>query len=202
MATAEEVLLKEMTDRVSACYVDAADGKLDCGEVLMIAVSYFGKVKAKTLSEKKDLLVKLVSAALEKAVPAGQYERVGSKFVLDVLPAVLSIAAPLAANSWFSWILPSLSCFSGKAGKAGKAGKPGKPLSEEPVPLKPSAVKVVAVKRSSRAAVPVPAAPAAAANDIVCVVESAHMSAPPPSPDVAAVEPPLPNSVDEKSPLV
>lgn len=200
MATAEEVLLKEMTDRVSACYVAADDGKLDCGEVLMIAVSYFGKVKAKTLSEKKDLLVKLVSAALEKAVPAGQYERVGSKFVLDVLPAVLSIAAPLAANSWFSWILPSLSCFSGKAGKP---VKPVKPFSEGPVPLKPSAVKVVAVKRSSRAAVPAPApAPAAAANDIVCVVESAHMSAPPPSPDVAAAEPPLPNSVDEKSPLV
>jgi hypothetical protein len=189
MATAEEALLKELTDRVSACYVD--DGKLDCGEVLMIAVSYFGKVKAKSLSEKKDLLVKLVSAALEKVVPAEQYERVGSKFVLDVLPAVLSIAAPLAANSWFSWLLP---CF------AAKAEKPVKPLS-----AKPSAVKVVAVKRGPRAAVP---AVSTSANNVVVVV-SDHLapvpvSAPPPSPLSVSVvaEPPLPNSVDEKSPLV
>ena len=190
MATAEEALLKELTDRVSACYVD--DGKLDCGEVLMIAVSYFGKVKAKSLSEKKDLLVKLVSAALEKVVPAEQYERVGSKFVLDVLPAVLNIAAPLAANSWFSWLLP---CF------AAKAEKPVKPLS-----AKPSAVKVVAVKRGPRAALPALPAASNSANNVVVVV-SDHLapvpvSAPPPSPLSVPVEPPLPNSVDEKSPLV
>jgi hypothetical protein len=178
MATAEEALLKEMTDRVSACYLDVDDGKLDCGEVLMIAVSYFEKVKAKTLSEKKELLIKLVSAALEKAVPAEQYERVGSKFVLDVLPTVLNIFAPaVAVKSWFSWLVP---CFSAKAVKPVKA-----------VSAKPSAVKVVAVKRSPR--VPV------ASNDVVVSVP-----APLPSPFSApvAAEPPLPNSVDEKSPLV
>jgi hypothetical protein len=157
MAIAEEALLKQLTDRISACYVDL-DGKLDCGEVLTIAVSYFGKLKAKSVSEKKDLLVKLVSAALEKVVPAEQYERAGSKSVLDVLPAVIDIL--VYKKSWFSCLVPSLSCCSSKSVNSVLASsepvrvrlplEPVRlPLELVPVRVKSSAVKVV-VKRGSQ----------------------------------------------------
>ena len=96
MPKREDVLAKELKSLVAECF---ADGKLDSGEILKIGVFAAQKVNVlEGLSgdAKKHLVLKSVDMALRTALPRAQYEKVGSKFALQILPVVLDIAVSAA----------------------------------------------------------------------------------------------------------
>lgn len=91
-----QTFLEDVSETIKACL---ADGKLDSGEFLKIAVSVAEKAnKIANLSDddKRDLVLTCVEAALKQHLPPGQFEQVESKFVLQVLPTVLDIALSAA----------------------------------------------------------------------------------------------------------
>ena len=88
--------LQDVSETIKACL---ADGKLDSGELLKIGVSVAEKAnKIANLSDddKKDLVLTCVEAALKQHLSPEQFEKVESKFVLQVLPTVLDIALSAA----------------------------------------------------------------------------------------------------------
>ena len=95
-----EAITKEVKELVTSCL---ADGKLDSGEILRIGVFVAQKVNAvKNLSgeEKKKAVLLLVEEALKSQMSAEQYQQVGSKFALQVLPVVLDIAVGAARGEF------------------------------------------------------------------------------------------------------
>jgi hypothetical protein len=91
-----EELVKDVKALVSSCM---ADGKLDSGEILRIgifAAEKVNSVKDMNGSEKKKLVLEVVTAGLKAALSDEQYQKVGSTFALQVLPVVLDIAVNAA----------------------------------------------------------------------------------------------------------
>lgn len=119
-SSATDAIIADVKRLVSECY---ADGRLDSGDVLKIAVGVAVKVndvREMNGSQKKEFVLKAVEAALREVFPGELYEQAESKFVRGVLPVVLDIAVNSARGafalqkplnqvaSWFSLCCPVL----------------------------------------------------------------------------------------------
>lgn len=120
-----------------------ADGHLDAGEVLKIAMKVAEKASALSgLSgeEKKAIVIHVVEKAIREAVPAEQAEQVGSTVALQVLPAVLDIAVAAARGrlALQAAVKQKVSlgclvdCFAGLFGRKTPQAKEPEPLPESP----------------------------------------------------------------------
>ena len=95
-----DAIIADVKRLISECY---ADGRLDSGDVLKIAVGVAVKVndvRGMTGVEKKEFVLKAVEAGLREVFPGEQYEQAESKFVRSVLPAVLYIAVNSARGAF------------------------------------------------------------------------------------------------------
>lgn len=95
-----DAIIADVKRLISECY---ADGRLDSGDVLKIAVGVAVKVNAvhgMSGVEKKEFVLKAVEAGLREVFPGEQYEKSESKFVRSVLPAVLDIAVSSARGAF------------------------------------------------------------------------------------------------------
>ena len=95
-----DAIIADVKRLISECY---ADGRLDSGDVLKIAVGVAVKVndvRGMTGVEKKEFVLKAVEAGLREVFPGEQYEQAESKFVRSVLPAVLDIAVNSARGAF------------------------------------------------------------------------------------------------------
>jgi hypothetical protein len=115
-----DAMIADVKRLIKECY---ADGHLDFGDVLKIAVGVAGKVngvREMSGAEKKAFVLKAVEAGLREVFPGELFEQGESKFVRGILPVVLDIAVSSArgafalqkplevATSWFSLCCPVL----------------------------------------------------------------------------------------------
>ena len=115
-----DAMVADVKRLIKECY---ADGHLDFGDVLKIAVGVAGKVngvREMSGAEKKAFVLKAVEAGLREVFPGELFEQGESKFVRGILPVVLDIAVSSArgafalqkplevATSWFSLCCPVL----------------------------------------------------------------------------------------------
>jgi hypothetical protein len=115
-----DAMIADVKRLIKECY---ADGRLDFGDVLKIAVGVAGKVngvREMSGAEKKAFVLKAVEAGLREVFPGELFEQGESKFVRGILPVVLDIAVSSArgafalqkplevATSWFSLCCPVL----------------------------------------------------------------------------------------------
>ena len=115
-----DAMIADVKRLIKECY---ADGHLDFGDVLKIAVGVAGKVngvREMSGADKKAFVLKAVEAGLREVFPGELFEQGESKFVRGILPVVLDIAVSSArgafalqkplevATSWFSLCCPVL----------------------------------------------------------------------------------------------
>ena len=115
-----DAMIADVKRLIKECY---ADGHLDFGDVLKIAVGVAAKVndvREMSGAEKKAFVLKAVEAGLREVFPGELFEQAESKFVRSILPVVLDIAVSSArgafalqkplevAASWFSLCCPVL----------------------------------------------------------------------------------------------
>jgi hypothetical protein len=140
-----QTFLEDVSKAMKVCLVD---GKLDSGELLKLAVlvaENANKIENLSDDDKKNLVLVSVETALKQNLTPEQFEKVESKFVLEVLPTVLDIALSAAHGKFdlkksvekvgmVGW-LSCLSCASSAV--------------EAPVAVEPSVVVVDAVAEPS-----------------------------------------------------
>jgi hypothetical protein len=175
-----DAMIADVKRLIKECY---ADGHLDFGDVLKIAVGVAGKVngvREMSGAEKKAFVLKAVEAGLREVFPGELFEQGESKFVRGILPVVLDIAVSSArgafalqkplevATSWFSLCCPVL-----------KAAQ------------KPCLTSVPAVPAAVPAALPA-AVPAVAAPEPAVVVAAPEPAVVVAAPEPAAAEPAAP----------
>ena len=171
-----DAMIADVKRLIKECY---ADGHLDFGDVLKIAVGVAGKVngvREMSGADKKAFVLKAVEAGLREVFPGELFEQGESKFVRGILPVVLDIAVSSArgafalqkplevATSWFSLCCPVLKavqkpCLTSVAVPAAVAAAPAVVVAApEPAAAVPA---VVVAAPEPAAAEPVAAEPSA-----------------------------------------
>lgn len=179
-----DAMIADVKRLIKECY---ADGHLDFGDVLKIAVGVAGKVngvREMSGAEKKAFVLKAVEAGLREVFPGELFEQGESKFVRGILPVVLDIAVSSArgafalqkplevATSWFSLCCPVL-----KAAQKPCLTSVAVPAAVAAVPAVVAAVPAVVVAAPEPAAA-VPAVVVAAAEPAAAEPVAAEPSAP------------------------
>jgi len=155
--SAAENIIRDVKKRVADCY---ADGHLDAGEILKIAVGVFSKVTHVQGEEKKAFVLNAIEAGLKEVFPGELYEQGVSKSVRAVLPAALDIALDEMAVA-ASWMSLCCGCLPPKAQK---------PCLSSAVPAAAAAPAAVAAVVPVHVAV-VPALSVAAAEPVAAAAE-------------------------------
>lgn len=179
-----DAMIADVKRLIKECY---ADGRLDFGDVLKIAVGVAAKVndvREMSGAEKKAFVLKAVEAGLREVFPDELFEQGESKFVRSILPVVLDIAVSSArgafalqkplevAASWFSLCCPVLKaaqkpCLTSVPAVAAVAVAAPEPVAAVAEPVAAVAEPVAAVAAPEPVAavaepVPEPAAPESA----------------------------------------
>ena len=143
-----DAMIADVKRLIKECY---ADGHLDFGDVLKIAVGVAGKVngvREMSGADKKAFVLKAVEAGLREVFPGELFEQGESKFVRGILPVVLDIAVSSArgafalqkplevATSWFSLCCPVLKA----AQKPCLTSVPAPAVAAVPAPAAPAVV--------------------------------------------------------------